>query len=149
MDELKNNAPKLSEITKENPFGTPNHYFDDFSARLQVRMEAEAAPSVPRRSGIIHLLKPALGLAASFALIMMLVYVPLRIFTPDKINQVAEVTDTTDTNFLNIIEKIDEATFVALLNDSESENDLTDDDLALYVSANFSDYELFENLTSN
>jgi len=149
MDELKNNASKLSEIKKENPFGTPDHYFDDFSARLQARMEAEALSSVPKRSRIFQLLKPALGLAASFALILMLVYVPLRLFIPKEMNQVAEVTDTTDASFLNIIEKIDEVSFFALLNDSESENDFTDDDLAMYVSANFSDYELYENLTKN
>lgn len=149
MDELKNNAPKLSEIKKENPFGTPDHYFDDFSARLQARIGAEYQSSVPQRSRIFQLLKPAMGLAAGFALIVMLVYVPLRLFMPKEINHVAIVTDTTDAGFLNIIEKIDEVSFVALLNDNESENDFTDDDLTLYVSANFSDYELYENLLNN
>lgn len=149
MDELKNNAPKLSQIEKGNPFGKPDHYFDDFSARLQARMEAEAQSSVPKRSRIFQLLKPALGLAASFALVLMLVYVPLRLLMPKEKNQHAEVSDTTDANFLNIIEKIDEVSFVALLNDNDSENDFTSDDLAMYVSANFSDYELYENLTNN
>ncbi|MFV0590034.1 MAG: hypothetical protein ACK5M7_01500 [Draconibacterium sp.] len=147
MDELKNNAPKLSEIKKENPFGTPDRYFDDFSARLQAKMEAETAASVPQRSKIFQLLKPAIGLAASFALIFMLVYVPLRLFEPKEINQVAEAVDTTDATFLTIIEKIDDLSFVALLNDSEPETEFTDDELALFVSANFSDYELYENLT--
>jgi len=149
MDELKNNLSKLSEIKKENPFGTPNHYFDDFSARLQARMEAETFSSVPKRSRIFQLLKPTVGLAASFALIFMLVYVPLRLFVPKEINQVAEVADTSDASFLNIIEKIDEVSFFALLDDDESGNDFTDDDLALYVSANFTDYELYENLKDN
>ena len=148
MDEMKNNASKLSEIKKENPFGTPEQYFDDFSARLHTRMAAEAQSSAPQKPRIFQLLKPALGLAASFAVVVMLVYVPLRLFMPKEINQVAQVTDTSDAGFLNIIEKIDEESFVALLNDTESEDDFTNDELALYVSANFSDYELYENLTN-
>ncbi|RIJ45883.1 hypothetical protein D1614_21485 [Maribellus luteus] len=148
MDEMKNNASKLSEIKKENPFGTPEQYFDDFSARLHTRMAAEAQSSAPQKPRIFQLLKPALGLAASFAVVVMLVYVPLRLFMPKELNQVAQVTDTSDAGFLNIIEKIDEESFVALLNDTESEDDFTNDELALYVSANFSDYELYENLTN-
>ncbi len=148
MDKMKNNAPKLSEIKKENPFGTPDQYFDDFSARLHTRMAAEAQSAAPQKSRFFQLLKPALGMAASFAVVIMLVYVPLRLFMPKEINQVAQVTDTSDAGFLNIIEKIDEESFVALLNDTESEDDFTNDELALYVSANFSDYELYENLTN-
>ncbi|MCE4564864.1 hypothetical protein INQ51_11145 [Maribellus sp. CM-23] len=138
----------MSEIKKENPFGTPDQYFDDFSARLHTRMAAEAQSSAPQKSRIFQLLKPALGLAASFAVVVMLVYVPLRLFMPKEINQVAQTSDTSDAGFLNIIEKIDEESFVALLNDTESEDEFTNDELALYVSANFSDYELYENLTN-
>lgn len=148
MDEMKNNAPKLSEIKKENPFGTPDQYFDDFSARLHTRMAAEAQSAAPQKSRIFQLLKPTLGLAASFAVVVMLVYVPLRLFMPKQISQVAQISDTSDAGFLNIIEKIDEESFVALLNDTESEDEFTNDELALYVSANFSDYELYENLTN-
>lgn len=147
MDELKKIAPELSKIKKENPFGTPDNYFDDFSARLQMRMEAEKQATVPRKIRFADILKPALGLAASFAIIFMLVYVPLKTFMPSERTEVAEVTDEYDeSGILNYIENIDESSFVSLLNEDENEEAFTDDDLTLYVSANFSDYEIYEKL---
>lgn len=146
MDELKNIAPELSKLKKENPFRTPDQYFDDFSARLQMRIEAEKQTVAPRKTRFIQFLKPALGLAASFALIFLLVYVPLKTFMPGQENTVVEVTETEDLNLMNVIEHLDESSFISLLNGSDNNTDFTEDDLTLYVSANFNDYEIFENL---
>jgi hypothetical protein len=148
MNELNKNATELSKISKENPFGTPDNYFDDFSARLQVKIGAEKSATLPKRTRLIQILKPALGLAASFALIFMLVYVPLKTFMPHHETNVAANTEEydTETGILNYIENIDESSFISLLNETEDENTFSDDDLALYVSANFNDYELYENL---
>lgn len=147
MDELKKIAPELSKLKKENPYRTPEYYFDDFSARLQMQIEAEKRASKPNKVNFIQILKPALGLAASFALIFMLVYVPLKTFVPHKMNTVAESSNELDNGILNYIEDIDESAFVTLLNESESnETEFSEDELALYVSANFSDYEIYENL---
>ncbi len=146
MDELKNIAPELSKMKKEVPFGTPDHYFDDFSARLKMKIEAEKQTVAPRKTRFIQIFKPALGLAASFALIFLLVYVPLKTFMPDQTNTVAEVVDSEDPNLLNIIEQLDESSFISLLSDGDDETEFTDDDLALYVSANFNDYEIYEKL---
>ncbi|WP_340113806.1 hypothetical protein [Maribellus mangrovi] len=148
MDKLKNDAPELSKIKKENPFRTPDNYFDDFSARLQMQIDAEKRAKVPGKIRFIQLLKPALGLAASFALIIMLVYVPLKTFMPHHAVTLAENTEEydTETGILNYIENIDESSFISLLNETDDDDNFTDDDLALYVSANFNDYELYENL---
>ncbi len=147
MDELKKIAPELSKIKKENPFGTPDNYFDDFSARLQMQIEAEKKATVPRKIKFRDILKPALGLAASFAIIFMLVYVPLKTFMPDQSTEIAEVSDDyNDDGILDYIENMDESSFVALLNEDENQEAFSDEDLALYVSANFSDYEIYEEL---
>ena len=147
MDELKKIAPELSKIKKENPFGTPDNYFDDFSARLQLRLEAEKKATVPRKIRFADILKPALGLAASFAIIFMLVYIPLKTFMPSERTEVAAVTDDYDeAGILNYIENIDESSFILLLNEDENKDVFSDDDLTLYVSANFSDYEIYEKL---
>jgi len=147
MDELKKIAPELSKIKKENPFGTPDNYFDDFSARLQLRLEAEKKATVPRKIRFADILKPALGLAASFAIIFMLVYIPLKTFMPSERTEVAAVTDDYDeAGILNYIENIDESSFISLLNEDENKDVFSDDDLTLYVSANFSDYEIYEKL---
>lgn len=145
MDELKNIAPELSKLKKENPYGTPKNYFDDFSARMHTRIEQEKQGAPEKKPRIIQLVKPFLGLAASFAIIFMLVYVPLKTFTSKDITIVAEVDDYADTELLNLVEGLDESSFFALLDGQVDESEaLTNDDLALYVDANFSAYEIYE-----
>jgi len=144
MDEIKNTSPELSKIKKETPFQVPENYFDDFSARLQVKLEAEKAGIPKQQNRIIQFLKPALGLAASFFLIFMLVYYPLKNYMPSHNIEQAELMNDSETDFLNIIEGIDENSFFALLEGSNNGNNFSDDDLVAYVSANFTDYEIFE-----
>lgn len=145
MDELKNIAPELSKLKKENPYGTPNNYFDDFSARMHTRIEQEKQADPVKKPGIILLLKPVMWLAASFVIIFMLVYVPLKTFTSKDITTVVEVNDYADTELLYIVEGLDESSFFDLLEEETVEAEgLTNDDLVLFVNANFSDYEIYE-----
>jgi hypothetical protein len=146
MDELKNIAPELSKLKKEVPFRTPEQYFDDFSARLHMQIEAEKQAVVPRKTRFIQIFKPALGLAASFALIFLLVYVPLKTFMPVQESTLAVVNDSEDPNLLNVIEHLDESSFFSLLDDDDESTTFSEEDLTMYVSANFNDYEIFENL---
>lgn len=146
MDELKNIAPELSKLKKENPFGTPDRYFDDFSARLQMRIEAEKLPVATRKTRFIQIFKPALGLAASFALIFLLVYVPLKKFMPKQMNTVASANDSEDMGIMNVLEHLDESSFYSLLSEKGKTNDFSNEDLSMYVSSNFNDYEIYENL---
>ena len=53
MDELEKIAPELSKIKKENPFRAPDNYFDDFSARLQMKLEAEKTGITKNQNKII------------------------------------------------------------------------------------------------
>ncbi|QIA07774.1 hypothetical protein [Draconibacterium halophilum] len=145
MEELKDIAPNLSKIKKENAFGTPKNYFDDFSARMQMQIEAEKHVADNKEFKIINLLKPALGLAASFAIIFMLVYIPLKTFIPQQ--QVIETTasaDYPDSQMHSILEGLDESSFFSLLESDDNGNTFSDDDLMAYVSTNFSTYEIFE-----
>jgi hypothetical protein len=146
MDELKNIAPKLSKLKKELPFKAPENYFDNFSARLQMKLEAEKKVVPQQKSGIIRFLKPAIGLAASFALIFMLVYWPLKTFMQTDVAELEETAEYSDSEFLNIIEDLDESSFFALIEESNGTEDFSDDDLVAYVSENFTDYEIFENI---
>lgn len=45
MNELKNTGRGLSDIRKGNPFEVPDRYFEDFSARLNDRINAEKETS--------------------------------------------------------------------------------------------------------
>ena len=145
MDELKNIAPELSKLKKEQAFGTPKNYFDDFSARMHTKIEQEKKPVPMKKPRFIQLLKPAIGLAASFALIFMLVYVPIKLFVTQEQAEVAERIDYSDADFKDLMASMDESTFFAMLEEDEVESSgFTDEDLQVYVNANFSAYEIFE-----
>ena len=146
MDELKNIAPKLSKQKREHPFRAPDNYFEDFSARLQMKLETEKKVVPQQKSRIVRFLKPAIGLAASFALIFMLVYWPLQKFMQNNVVAIEDTVEYPDSEFFNIVEGLDEASFFALLEESNETEVFTDDDLMAYVSANFTDYEIFENI---
>lgn len=143
MDELEKFSPQLSKLKKENPFGTPDKYFDDFSARLQMKLEAEKKVVPIQQNRIIRFLKPAIGLAASFALIFMLVYWPLNTFLPDKVANNNSQPDLDEMEFLSMVEGIDENSFYALLEEPDGTIEFTDDDLIHYLSANVSEYEIY------
>ena len=53
----------------ENPFRVPEGYFDAFEDRLMARIAAEEAETMQPRRPVWRILKPALTLAAMFALI--------------------------------------------------------------------------------
>lgn len=149
MDELKNISPELSKLKKENPFGTPDKYFDDFSARLQMRLDEEKKGVPSPQNRFVRFIKPALGLAASFALIFMLVYWPLNNYMS---NQQAESNiepDLNDIEYLNMVEGIDENSFYSLLEGTNGSTTFTDEDLENYLVANVSEYEIFNQTSYN
>ncbi len=142
MDEFKNIVPKLSNIKKENPFETPDKYFDNFSEQLKMKIEAEKEIA-GKQHGIIRFLKPALGLAASFALIFMLVNIPLKKFMSQKVADSNIETELTETDYLSVIAGIDESSFFLLLDEPDGGIEFSEEDLLTYASANTSEYELF------
>jgi hypothetical protein len=145
MDDLKNIAPELSKLKKENPFKVPEHYFDDFSARLQTKLEAEKMIVPAKQNRFIYYLKPALGLAASFALIFMLVYWPLKTFTPNQTaNNNTDTEMSEDEGYLSIVEKMDENSFFALLYEPTNAVEFSDEDLVVYINTNITDYDIYQ-----
>lgn len=149
MSNLKKIAPELSKMKKELPFGVPKNYFDDFSARLHQRIEAEKHPASPIQNPVIRYLKPVLGLAASFALIFMLVYWPIKTFMPRmvKTNTYIEQSSNEDI-YLSFLEELDENSFFSLLHEAGNNGETTtagfnDEELLSYISSNVSDYEIY------
>ncbi|MCF6333065.1 MAG: hypothetical protein L3J11_07255 [Draconibacterium sp.] len=143
MDKLKNIVPELSKIKKENPYGVPDKYFDDFYARLQTKIDAEKRLVPRQQNRTIRFLKPIIGLAASFALIFMLVYWPLKIFMPNQLANNTEILDKNDVDYLSIVEGIDEDSFYTLLDEPSNSVDFSNEDLMSYVSTNVSEYEIY------
>jgi hypothetical protein len=144
MDELKKIAPELSKIKKDNPFRVPENYFEDFSARLHERMEVEKIGVPKNQNRVIQFLKPAIGLAAGFALIFTLSYWPLRIFTPnEQAKNITTVNSESEMLYASWVEAIDENSFYAMLDNPNGSVDFTDDDLADFVNTNSSEYDIY------
>lgn len=55
--------------TRENPFRMPDGYLDSFEDRLMARIAVEQQPTASRKVRFWTVLKPALTLAAMFALV--------------------------------------------------------------------------------
>jgi hypothetical protein len=144
MNELEKIAPELSKIKKENPFRVPENYFGDFSARLQERLEAEKMDVPVKQNRVIQFLKPAIGLAAGFALIFTLSYWPLQIFTPnEQAKNITTVNSESEMLYASWVEGIDENSFYAMLENPNGPVDFTDDDLADFVNTNSSEYDIY------
>lgn len=144
MKDLNNEFTELSKIKKDNPFLTPRHYFDDFPAHLQAKIDAENRIEVKSTNRFIYYLKPVIGLAAAFALIFILVQWPLKTFVPN--TQTASNTNNTElsnTDYASMVEGIDENSFYALLDEVNGKDDFSDEEILSYLQSNSSDYELF------
>lgn len=143
MDSLKNKTPKLTEIRKENPFRVPPEYFDDFYTRLQLRIEEET--EVKKAGSVIRFLKPAISIAASIALIFMLVYWPLsRVGNI----QTAEINSeypgyNIENVIIGIMERMDDNSLLTVFEGEPEEDAFSDEELISYLSSNLSDYEIY------
>jgi hypothetical protein len=100
--------------------------------------------AVPKpQNRIIQILKPALSIAASIALIFMLVYWPLKTFIPHQEAENASEAEMSDMDYINMIEGIDESSFYALLEEPSPRESFSDDDIASYLQTNSSEYEIY------
>jgi hypothetical protein len=144
MKDLEKIAPELSKIKKENPFRVPENYFEDFSARLQMKLDTEKMEAPKKQSKVIQILKPALTMAAGFALLFTLAYWPLKLITPGQQagNTIIEI-DINDMLFANMVEGIDQNSFYALLEEPYNSTQLSDEDMAVIVNSNSSEYDIY------
>lgn len=153
MNDLKKIAPELSKIKKEIPFKVPENYFRDFPDRLTVIIDSDYADksNSGQRGRLERLVISALKVAASIAIIALLLYQPLRKVLPGHIAKgIHEITDTFITEeerILLMIEKIDENSFITLVDESNSaetrNSEINDDELLSYLCSNVSEYEIF------
>ncbi|HPE77148.1 MAG TPA: hypothetical protein PLC80_13730 [Draconibacterium sp.] len=144
MKELENIAPELSKIKKENPFRVPDNYFEDFSARLQMKLDTEKVEAPKKQSKVIQILKPALTMAAGFALLFTLAYWPLKLITPgQQANNSNIEIDINEMLFANMVEGIDQNSFFALLDEPNNPAQLSDEDMAVIVNSNSSEYDIY------
>jgi hypothetical protein len=136
-------SKKLQEAGRDLPFRVPQQYFDDFPSRLQSRIAQESQSAMAKNIRFIDYLKPALGLAAAFAAVFMLIYQPAYMIT----NQVAisknATTNNLDEKVINLVEHVDDHTFFSLLENGASTEKIDNEEIETFIAANYSDYDIY------
>lgn len=145
----KNSEHRLDYLKKGQPFRVPENYFETFNERLKDRIALEDRPE--KKNWFLFYLKPALGLAASFALIFLLVYVPLVKFMPGKDYMAQQKADTltngpTGGITSDYLSYFTEGQFFSAFEDmSEYETkSISSDAIVEYLAVNCSDYEIIK-----
>jgi hypothetical protein len=144
METSDNISKKLTEAGQELPFTVPHRYFDDFPARLQARLDQETHKStVVSHMRWIDYLKPAMGLAAAFAAVFLLVYWPAKLITNQESLSAKSSVNGYDENLINLVEHVDDNTFFSLLEGTSSNVKLNADELENYIASNYSEYDIY------
>ncbi len=137
-------SPKLEALKKDYPFRAPQHYFDDFPAKIQQRIQKEKQPSSKSSTRVIDFIKPALGLAAGFAAIFILVYWPVKTLNnrqPELTN--LQIEQIISDDYINLLEQFDEETFITLL-EKQPNGDYTEtESLVAYLATNYNEYDIY------
>ena len=132
---------------KSNPFKTPEHYFDTLEDRIMANIEYQDKnqTKAPR---LIQFLKPVIGLAASFALVFLLVYYPINTFLLKDNSQTAS-TDTTESDWSDVysvtLSTMSENTLVnAIFSDETTpETETNPEELLAYLTSGMNDLEIY------
>ena len=149
MYEEENIEPEFLKRPKENPFRTPDNYFDSIEDRVMSTIKYEVKKKTTSESGrIFQLLKPVLGIAASLAIVCMLAYYPIKYFSPKSMVK-SEITDTTpgdvmDAYSLNL-SMIDENSLAHAIFGDEAATPapINQDELLAYLSTEMTDLEIY------
>ena len=134
-----------SKQPKDNPFDVPAGYFDMLEDRIEGRIRATEKERTPRQK-IIQLFKPLLGLAASFALIFLLVHYPLSKFLPWYMaNHLTEQTNTEnpEEEFLSNTSNIDESSFFQALTTKDNAANFESEEIISLLSSELNDYDVY------
>ena len=144
MDREEITTGKLAEAGRELPFTVPRGYFGDFPARMEALLGQEtAAAGTPPFTLWTRYLKPALGLAAAFAAVFLLVYWPARLITRPGDLTGLNNGNGYDENLINLVERVDDRTFFSILQEGASGEKLETEEMEIYLAANFTDYEIY------
>jgi hypothetical protein len=149
MDEEENIESKFLKRPERNPFRTPDGYFDSLEDRIMEGIK----PSVKTRTTstrIIRFLKPAFGLAASFLLVGLLVYSPIKTLlikngTKTEIAQ-SSSTDLLDDYSLNLASIDDNALVNAIFSDDSNATAIDPDEVLAYLTSDLNDVEIYSEI---
>lgn len=152
MYEEDNIEPNFQDRIKKNPFKTPENYFDTLEDRIMERIRQEKQePTIKKSSKVIQLLKPAMGLAASLAVIGLLVYYPISYFSQKETAQ-TPITETSSPESMDVysldIALADDNSLISTIIDEAKNNqkEINYDEVLAYLSSDMNDIEIYSEI---
>ena len=152
MNKEDNIEPEFLKRPKENPFRTPDHYFDSIEDRVMGTIKNEAKRKATSGSvKIFHLLKPVFGIAASIAIVCILTFYPIKYFTSKSLVKSEKIdttsNDTMDAYSLNF-SMIDENSLVKELfsDTTTTQPQINPDEVLAYLSTEMTDLEIYDEM---
>ncbi|MGQ8336469.1 hypothetical protein ACUNWD_07945 [Sunxiuqinia sp. A32] len=152
MNEQKNIESPLSGIPKKNPFEVPENYFETLQDKIEARIDAENL-TLSKKQQVIRILKPVLSMAASFALVFLLVYYPLNRFLPDylakkEISNYNEAINTSEDDLIFSYLSISEHSIYEIFGDKEEQinNEVSEEEVLDYLTIAMNETEIFAEL---
>jgi len=135
---------------KDQPFRVPEGYFETFADRLKVRIEEEEQPD--KKRSLLFYLKPVLMMAASFAFVMLLVYIPVKKYFPANEGYVSRQQSNKDTIDsidvtsvpIDLFSYFSEGQFLSAISEMKAieAETLSNDSLGDFIAANYNDFEI-------
>ena len=150
MHEEENIESEFMKRLKTNPFRTPDHYFDTIEVRVMRNIEHQTIKKTSSAK-VIRFLKPVLGIAASLAIVYLLVHTQINHFSTQSAAK-AEISDSTfpylmEDSALNM-SSIDENTLInAIFSDEKSSvSDINPDEMLAYLSSGLNEVEIYSEI---
>jgi hypothetical protein len=145
MSKLEKNKKKYLPGS-ENAFRVPEGFFETFPDKIMAQIElSENKPT--QKTKILRYLKPVLTMAASFAFIFFIIYVPVQHISSKKQTAKTETNDTSpdllDYYYLNSHSVL--SLFMEQDNqNAQDEKAISSEVVETYLLASLSEYELYE-----
>lgn len=140
MKKENKNIDTRFEIPGKLPFNVPDSYFEDFEARLQIRLQQQDMKP-ETGSKIIRMVKPVIWLAASFLIVLLLVKVPFSKFFPEYMSE-----NLTEEEYPISLESLDDDEFYDILAEDLHTGSLETSEIYDFLSYEVSEYEIYSEM---
>ncbi len=145
MYEDENIANEFLKHKGKIPFRTPEGYFDSLEDRIMDRIK-QSKKTNTTSSRIIKFLKPALGLAASLLLALLLVNSPINIFHTKTATTLTSTSDLLDDYSLNLGSLDDNALANVIYGDESSTTTINPEEVLAYLSSDLNEVEIYSEI---
>ncbi|WP_299584191.1 hypothetical protein [uncultured Sunxiuqinia sp.] len=153
MKEKKDIWTELQNPPSKAPFKVPEGYFDSLEDRIEARI-AKETEQVSSQGKLIRMLKPVLAMAASFALIFMLVYYPLSVFLPSYLAKTSQEsvekpnTLSEDELLFSYFSASTNSLYDLFGDEEEVQEEVDAEELLDYLSTEMNETEIFASLNN-